>query len=255
MGQHTLKKYQENKIKLARLKELCEANFTNRTMLMLSGLEEIMDNPEFHNWWHFIDMANDLAVPELKKENKKPSKALAALAFGGPLRQEDYDNLIKVAQSATKEELAEFLKTEIEHEPKEKVIDYLSFPLLAQMAQNLPSHEKAELFLIKENLLSQTIPSAMDKTLKELLTTKDRQVLHSRAIYYTGQSFPKLRPYDLNSWKVHVSTKTGGQFLDLHTVEAEAHWFRTRKARETAQKTGYGLKMAQWEKKHHIPER
>ena len=131
--------------KISKLKQLSALNFTNRTMFMLTGVSDFLTQDRYKNKRYYIDMTYDLAVPELKKEPKSPSRALTALAFNGAFRPEDYQSLINVSKEASAKELKEFLMQEVDHEPKEKVLNYLSLPIITMMTNHLKPKEAVEM--------------------------------------------------------------------------------------------------------------
>ena len=49
--------------KVAKLKELSDQNFTNRTMLMLAGAEDFLTQERYKDDRYYIDMIYDLAIP------------------------------------------------------------------------------------------------------------------------------------------------------------------------------------------------
>ena len=95
--------------KVNQLKKLSDFNFTNRTMLMLAGAEDLLTQERYKEDRYYIDLMYDIAEPELRANPEKPSKALIALAFNGAFRPEDYQRLIDAGKKASADELKEFL--------------------------------------------------------------------------------------------------------------------------------------------------
>ena len=138
---------------------------------------------------------------------------------------------------------------------KEKVIDYLTFPVLAEMSAYLKPASKSEILLLKPELIHKTLDTVRAMTLKELLTENDVMVLKMRA--------PKELQDDLNpskvpvSWNEHVTTGFGphdSKKLDLHIVEAQRHWADVYEARKVTTQTGVGRQMALWRQRRNIKE-
>ena len=98
--------------KISELKKLSSPNFTNRTMLMLTGAEDFLTQDRYQKYRFYIDLIYDIAMPDLSKDVTKPSRALTALAFNGAFRPEDYQKLIDASRNASADELKEFLTQE-----------------------------------------------------------------------------------------------------------------------------------------------
>ena len=171
------------KNKLGMIKFWSSKNFTNKAMYTLTGFEDIIDDEKYKDFLYCIDMAYDLIAPELSTENNqlKPSKALAAIAFEKPPKPQDYQKLIELSHTASVIELKQFLVQDIDHQPTEKVIDYLTFPLLAMMTSHLKPGPKTEVLLLKPQIIHKTLETVRLKTLKEILTENDLLVLRMKA--------------------------------------------------------------------------
>ena len=244
--------------KVAKLKELSDQNFTNRTMLMLAGAEDFLTQERYKDDRYYIDMIYDLAIPELEKEPTKPSKSLAAMAFNGAFRPEDYQKLIDASKGASAGELKEFLIQEVDHEPKEKVLNYLSFPMLAMMTKHLKPWEAADILLLEPNLIKKTLSDIRSATFKKLMSENTYLLLKRKA--------PKELQEDLKigdriplGWSISFTGKASGDngmtvgSMDTRVIEAMAHWADVRDARKkVAQKTGSALKIHEWLQRNRI---
>ena len=242
--------------KVIKLKSACVPNFTNRTMWMLAGIEDLLTQEKYKDDRYYIDMVYDLAMPELEKEPTKPSKSLTAVAFNGAFRPEDYQKLIDASKGASAGELKEFLIQEVDHEPREKVANYLSFPMLAMMTQHLKPWEAADILLLEPNLIKKTLPDIRSKTLKELMPENTYLLLQRKA--------PKELQEDLKigdkiplGWEISFSTLQKGDMIhakmDKRVIQAMAHWADVRDARKkVAQKTGSALKIHEWLQKNKV---
>ena len=228
--------------KVEKLKQLSESNFTNRTMFMLAGAEDFLTQERYKNDRYYIDMIYDLAAPELMANPEKPSKALTALAFNGAFRPEDYQNLIDAGKQASASELKEFLTQKVDHAPKEKVVNYLSFPMLAMMTKHLAPQEAVDILLIEPDMIKKSLPNIRLRTLLCLVPNDTYSLLKSKA---PAEIQADLRTDD----KVPAIGKIHGIImtkLDARIIEAAAHWVDVRYARKIAHQTGMGLKIQNW---------
>lgn len=248
------------KAKANMLKLWSSKNFTNRAMYMLTGFDEVISNPRYKDYLYYIDMAYDLIAPELSMENNqtRPSKTLATIAFFNSLRPQDYQNLIKMCQTEkpTTIELKQFLMQDIDYQPTEKVIDYLTFPVVAEMASHLRPAPKSEILLLKPDLIHRTLDSVRSITLKKLLTDNDLMVLRMR-VPKDLQDDLKINEVPIASWNIHVTTGCGpndSRTLDLHIVEAQSHWADVRDARKVTAQTGISRQISLWRQRHNIKE-
>lgn len=217
---------------------------------MLTGVEDLLTQEKYKDDRYYIDLIYDIAMPELTREFEKPSKALTALAFNGALRPEDYQKLIDASKKASASELKEFLTQEVDHEPKEKVVNYLSFPMLAMMTQHLKPWEAAEILLIEPRLIKNCFSNTRSKTFNELMAENTYLILRQKAPKELQKDL-KIDDDRLTSWAVPFSTlKKNGEFtsaqLDRRTVQAVARWADIREARTAARQTGTALKIQQW---------
>ena len=233
--------------KVNQLKKLSDFNFTNRTMLMLAGAEDFLTQERYKEDRYYIDLMYDIAEPELRANPEKPSKALIALAFNGAFRPEDYQKLIDASKKASAAELKEFLTQEVDHEPKEKVVNYLSFPMLAMMTQHLKPWEAADILLIEPDLIKKCLPDIRSKTFQELMPENTYLLLQRKA--------PKELQEDLKigdkiptGWGISFSGPDimSGGTMDKRVIEAMAHWADVRDARKKACQTGNAAKIQQW---------
>ena len=167
--------------KVEKLKSACIQNFTNKTTLMLTGAEDFLTQERYKNSRYYIDMIYDLAMPELEKEPIKPSKSLIGMAFNGAFRPEDYQKLIEVSKEATASELKEFLTQEVDHEPKEKILNYLSFPMLVMMTNHLKPWEASDILLLEPNLIKKCLPDIRSTTFKKLMSENTYLLLQRKA--------------------------------------------------------------------------
>ena len=245
--------------KVAQLKELANSNFTNRTMFMLTGIEDILTQKWYKDsrYWYndyryYIDMTYDIAMPELAMNPEKPSKALTALAFNEAFRPKDYQRLVEASKKASSTELKEFLTQEVDHEPKEKVINYLSFPLLAMMTQHLKPWEATDIFLIEPNLIKDCIPEIRSKTFKELMNENTYLLLQRKAPKELQEDLKisdktpdaccgAISFIDEDSFKGEIVTR-----LDTRILGVGSHWVDVRKARVSTHQTGTAAKIQQW---------
>ena len=236
--------------KVNQLKKLSDFNFTNRTMLMLTGAEDLLTQERYKEDRYYIDLMYDIAEPELRANPEKPSKALTALAFNGAFRPEDYQKLIDTSKKASVSDLKEFLTQEVDHEPKEKVINYLSFPMLAMMTKHLKPWESVDILLIEPNLIKDCFSNTRSKTFKELMSENTYLLLQQKAPKEL-QEHLKMDDAILTSWGVSFNAinKEGelvSSDLDRRTVQAVARWGDVRKARTATRQTGTGAKIQQW---------
>ena len=233
--------------KVEKLKQLSASNFTNRTMLMLTGAEDFLTQEKYKDDRYYIDMIYDIAMPELMANPEKPSKALTALAFNGAFRSEDYQRLVDAGKKASAAELKEFLTQEVDHEPKEKVINYLSFPMLTMMTQHLKPWEAVDILLIEPNLIKRSLPKIRSKTFVELMPKNTYLLLQRKA---PAELQEELKPVEYpNGWGVSIDAQGGlkNVTLDKRVVEAMAHWADVRDARnKVAHQTGTAAKIQQW---------
>ena len=237
--------------KVAQLEKLSDSNFTNRTMLMLTGVEDLLTQEKYKDDRYYIDLIYDIAMPELVANPEKPSKALTAIAFNGAFRPEDYQKLIDASKKASASELKEFLTQEVDHEPKEKVVNYLSFPMLAIMTKHLKPWESTDILLIEPNLIKECPPDIRSKTFKELMPENTYLLLQKKA--------PKELQEDLKigdvipiGWGISFTgnrTTDQGMIvgsMDIRVIEAMAHWADVRDARKKAHQSGSAIKIQQW---------
>lgn len=236
--------------KVEKLKQLSASNFTNRTMLMLTGAEDFLTQEKYKDDRYYIDMIYDIAMPELMANPEKPSKALTALAFNGALRPEDYQRLVDAGKKASAAELKEFLTQEVDHEPKEKVVNYLSFPMLAMMTQHVKPWEAVDILLLEPNLIKDCFSNTRSKTFKELMSENTYLLLRQKAPKEL-QEHLKIDDAILTSWGVSLDAtnkegKLVSSHLDRRTVQAVARWDDIRKARTAAHQTGNAAKIQQW---------
>ncbi len=234
------------KAKAGMLKLWSSKNFANRALYMLTGFDELVNDENAVKDLYRVDMAYDLIAPELSTENNqtKPSKALATVAFTHPLKPEDYQKLIKMtkAEKPSLVELKQLLMQDVDHQPTEKVIDYLTFPILAAMTTYLRPAPKSEILLLRPELIHQTLDTVRARTLRELLTDNDVMVLKMRA--------PELKA-DLEIKEVPVSNQ---KISDFNIVQTQTHWANVRDARKITPQTGIGRQMALWRLRHNVKE-
>ncbi len=233
--------------KVEKLKQLSASNFTNRTMLMLTGAEDFLTQERYKEDRYYIDMIYDIAMPELVANPEKPSKALTALAFNGSLRPEDYQKLIDASKKASASELKEFLTQEVDHEPKEKVVNYLSFPMLAMMSQHLKPWEASDILLTEPKLIKNCLSDIRSKTLKELIS-ENTYLLLKREAPKELQEDLKIGDRIPTGWGISFSGPDimSGGIMDTRVIEAMAHWADVRDARKVTKQTGTALKIQQW---------
>ena len=237
--------------KVNQLKKLSDFNFTNRTMLMLAGAEDFLTQERYKYDRFYIDLMYDLAMPELAKDPTKPSKALTAVAFNGAFRLEDYQRLIDAGKKASADELKEFLTQKVDHEPKEKVVNYLSFPMLAMMTKHLKPWEASDVLLIEPNLIKKCLPDIRSKTFKELIS-KNTYLLLQRKAPRELQEDLKIGDVIPMGWGISFTGKgTTDQSviigsMDTRVIEAMAHWGNVRDVRKVTKQTGTGAKIQQW---------
>ena len=236
--------------KISELKKLSSPNFTNRTMLMLTGAEDFLTQERYQKDRFYIDLIYDIAMLDLSKDVIKPSRALTALAFNGAFRPEDYQKLIDVSKNASADELKEFLTQEVDYEPKERVVDYLSLPMLAMMTEHLKPWETVDVLLIEPNLIKKCLPDIRSTTFKKLISENTYLLLQRKAPKELKDDVKMgdnillgwgLSASGMNRKEEFVSTQ-----LDKRTVQAVAHWADVRDARKAVKQTGTGAKIQQW---------
>ena len=236
--------------KLSELKKLSSPNFTNRTMLMLTGAEDFLIQEKYKNNRFYIDLIYDIAMPDLSKDITKPSKALTALAFNGAFRPEDYQKLVDASERASATELKEFLTQEVDYEPKEKVVNYLSFPMLAMMTRHLKPWEAVDILLIEPNLIKNCLPDIRSTTFKKLIPENTYLLLQRKAPEELKNDL-KMGNKILLGWGlfangVNKREELINAQLDKRTIQAVAHWTDVRDARKSIKQTGTGAKIQQW---------
>lgn len=243
--------------KVYRLKLLSDSNFTNRTMLMLTGVEDILTQERYKDIRYYIDMTYDIATPELEKNRLKPSVALAAIAFNGSFRSEDYAKLVETCKGASAKDIKEFLTTEIDHEPKEKVIRYLSFPILTMMTTHLHPTEAADILLLDPSIIKNCIPCIRSTTLSELMPENTYIVLKDKAPQPLKEDL-KIKDVLIGWGQSSSSFDKNGNLvirrLDKRFIEALSHWADVHDARKLAPKTQSARKISQWLTQQHIRE-
>jgi len=237
----------------ARIRKACAPNFTNRMMFMLAGIEDLATLPEHKADRHYIDLAELMIMPELIDRPNEPSLALAAMAFNGSFRPQDYEQIVLASRGASKDDLRTFLSCPIDFTPRGQVADYLTFPMVVLMTKHLPDADAVDILLENDRLIKKCLPKIRAKTLVELMNPHAATLLQKRADEPLRQALYETAQIPA-SWTVSISgMTTDGLFncmLDLRTVQAAAHWSDVKKARKEASQTGYAAKIARWERTH-----
>ena len=245
--------------KFNQLKQLSDQNFTNRTMFMLAGLEDILTKDKYKDCKYYIDMTYDIVLPELKENPQKPSKSLIAVAFNGSFRSEDYPKLIEAGKTASADELKEFLNQKVEHEPVEKVSNYLSFPMIAMMTSHLKPTEAVDILLCEQQVIKDCLPDIRIKTLLEIVPENTYLFLKDKAPADLKESLKITNKYPLGwsqGFTVHTTTETpfASTRLDRRIIEAMAHWADVRDARKLSPMTPTTRKIKEWFIQHRVRE-
>ena len=195
-------------------------------------------------------MTYDIAMPELAINSEKPSKALTALAFNEAFRPKDYQRLVVASKKASSTELKEFLTQEVDHEPKEKVINYLSFPMVAMMTRHLSPWNAADILLIEPNLIKGCPSDIRSKTLNELVSENTYMLLKRKASKELQENL-KIGDKIPAGWGISANgtnkkSEFGAAQLDKRTAQAVAHCVDVKNARKKAKLTGTGAKIQKW---------
>ena len=140
---------------------------------------------------------------------------------------------------------------EVDHDPKEKVINYLSFPILGMMTEHLKSWDAADILLIEPNLIKRCPLDIRSKTFQELIPENTYLLLQRKAPQEL-QGDLKIGNNIPSGWNItSITSKRNNnnvriEEMDRRTIESLTHWTNVTEARKNTLQTGTGAKIQQW---------